>query len=96
MVRGRVVPHQLHRIPVLLPFLRIEIEPREVAKFVRELRVKGTGDLRVVIRDRASRAAGPRVREERNVHTRFEFQRGFIDVVIDGQFPEFHKVVSSA
>ena len=96
VVRGRVVPHQLHRVPVFLPLLRIEIEPREVAELVRELRVEGTGDLRVVIRDGASRAAGPGVREKRDVHARFELQRGFIDILRDREFPEFHKVVSGA
>ena len=72
VVRRRVAPHEVHRLPVLLPGLGVEVEPSEVAQLRRQLRVRAHRQLGVVLRDGRTRAAAPRMREQREVDPRLD------------------------
>lgn len=92
VVRGRASPHQPHRIPVLLPFLRGHRDRANASGEVRpELRVKGTGDSSS-IRDRAEAPRDPEC-EERNVHTRFGVSAWVHRRRDRRSVSEFHKVL---
>ncbi len=74
VVRGRVLAHQLHRGPILLPFVRVEIEPAEVLHGTRQFLVPSHGQLAVVIADRRARAAAAAVAEQREIAPRLQRQ----------------------
>ena len=92
VVGGGEVAHQVHRLPVLLPRLGVELEPGEVGELLRQLGMQPAGDLRVVAGDQGARAARARVREHGQVGAGREPEV----VGRRGRAAELHEVVARA
>src|SRR5258706_3565431 len=92
VVGGGILPHQVHRRPLLLDFLRIEIEPREAPQFGRKLRVLFHRELGVEVSDRRTRAAAAAVAKQRKVLAGLQSEIR----LIQRDRPEFDEMVSAS
>ena len=72
VIRGCVVPHQVHCRPVFLAIAVIEREPGEVLELLRQMRMPRHRALAVVIADLCARAARTGMREKREVFAFFD------------------------
>ena len=72
VIGGGVFAHQVHRGPVFLARLAVQVEPRQPAQLRRQLGVLVHRQLRIKVGDRRPRAAAAAVAKQREILHRLQ------------------------
>ena len=92
MIGGGVLTHQVHRRPVFLSILGIEIEPSQIAEFLGQILVFLAGEPAVMIADLRASTPAATVAQQAEIRSRFEAEL----LVLNGEFAELNKMVAAA
>src|SRR5688572_24156547 len=92
VVRRRVAPHQVHRVPIFLTRFFIQRKPGEVLELLRQIRTAGHRDFAISITNLRPGSARTRMTEQREVFAGWQIEA----IARHGERAEFDEMISAA